>query len=519
MADLSELATLGKTPIPGEKPAGESVQFDPDYEAMRAELQKLDSVNQESVHWSMVVDTGADILKNRSKHLLVATSLSLALLERDGYPGLTAGLTICRDLVAGFWETMEPPVARKRGRIEAISWLAERAGKAAAARRPSAGEMESLAAGAALMKEIEAAVRDKLGDDAPGFGELERVVKQHIAEAAAAIKAAEARKAQAAKVASGEIDETTSAEDARKILTTTRTTIKKITDILRKTDPADPVPYRLIRAVTWGTVKDLPPNTKGTTQLPAPAPELAARLNDLHSKGEWANLIDAAEAAFGNAIFWLDLHRWTAQGLGGLGGNYARAQRAVTGEVAALLARMPEIADLQFANGTPLASKETEAWLTSDVRRLIGGESDQETTPTDGMPEGLLEATKDAKKAAARGQLGDAVRMMQQGIAGAGLQRSQFLWRLELARLFLDSGQPAMAAPLLEELEGQIQEHHLEVWEPQLCLTAYMALFTARRTLLKDQRRVTPELTQKTNLLYERLCRLDPGAALTLDGK
>ena len=65
MPTLAEIRTLGQTPIPGDKPGGESVMLDPGYEAMRAEVQKLDSVNQEPVNWSSVVDTGIEILRGQ----------------------------------------------------------------------------------------------------------------------------------------------------------------------------------------------------------------------------------------------------------------------------------------------------------------------------------------------------------------------------------------------------------------------------------------------------------------------
>ena len=124
--DESELAKLGVEPIPGDSPTGEDIQFDEDYEALRQEISKLDSVTGESVSWSDVYEKATDILSKKSKHLQVAVFLCMALFEREGYSGLASGLTICNDLLANVWDTMFPPVKRKRGRIEAFVWLAER---------------------------------------------------------------------------------------------------------------------------------------------------------------------------------------------------------------------------------------------------------------------------------------------------------------------------------------------------------------------------------------------------------
>lgn len=519
MAELKELILLGQAPIPPGESAG-PVQYDPAYEALRIELQKLDSVTQEPVNWALVVNSGSEILKNRSKHLLVAAYVTLGLLEKHDYAGLAVGLEICRDFLAKFWDTMEPPVARKRGRIEAITWLAERGGRAAEAHKPRGDEKESLERCAVLMTEIQGALATRFGEDAPGLGDLERVVRQHIAEAAAAAKAMEAKRAQAAKIAAGDIDAQTSPEDARKALVKAGATIRQVCDILRRATPTDPVPYRLLRTITWAQLKDLPPHTKGTTQIPAPGADLASRLNDLHSKGEWAILIDAVESAFSSFPIWLDLQCRSAQALAALGNAYEAARSAVTSEVAGLLARLPGLAELSFANGTPLAGVETVKWIEGDVRsRLALTSGTASAASGDTLPDGLADTTKEARKLANRGQLAEAVRLMQGGIAAAGSQRTQFLWRLELARLCLEAGQPVLAASLLEELEVQIERHQLEIWEPALCLAVYSPLLTARRTLLKDARRATPELVQKTNQLHDRLCRLDPAAALSLEGK
>ncbi len=523
MADLEALISLGKDPVPGGSPAGSSVQYDDDYEAMRAEVQKLDGVEQEPVDWNTVVDTATDILRSRSKHLLVGVYMTLGLFELNDYRGLQTGLTILRDLIATFWDDMEPPLKRKRGRIEAIFWLAERGGKSAVERKPVTDEKEPLEASGALMKEISSALNAKLGDEAPNLGDLQRAVDEHIKDFEAAARAAEAaKKAAAAKAAAGEVELNTP-DDARKILAKTRTTVKQVCDFLRKTDNSDPVSYRLIRAFTWGQHKDLPPNTDGTTQIPAPSPEQAARLTDLHLKQDWANLIEGSEAAFGAAVFWLDIHRWAALALAGLGPTHQAACDAVILETAMLIHRLPDLAKLKFASGTPMASPDTVMWLDSDVKSRLGEAGGGATAPVggggDNVPEGLAETTGDARRMASGGNLPQAIRMMQEGIASTGEQRGQFLWRLGLAKLCLDSGKPTLATPHLEELESLIQRHDLEMWEPKLCLEVYTALLTARRTLLKDQRRATPELLQKTNDLQDRLCRLDAAAALSMVGR
>jgi len=521
MADLEAIRTLGTSPIPGDKPGGESVMLDADYEAMRTEVQKLDSVTQEPVNWSTVVDIGADILEKRSKNILVATYLTLGLFEKEGYEGLATGLHLCRDLVATSWEVLDPPLARKRGRIEAFVWLNERAGKSAAARDSASDDKTILQECVTLIESLQSALAEKLGDDSPGFGDLEREVKTRLKSIESDEKASEARKQQQAKIAAGEIDETTTPDQARQVLGKLTTTIHKISNILRKASPSDALPYRLNRAMAWGTMTTVPSSNKGLTQVPAPNPAISARLLELFTKGEWTALVDSAEAAFPNSPLWLDLQRWIAQGFAALGPHHLNAQETVISELAGLVSRFPELVDLTFAGGSPFASAETAKWIKDEVsiRRTSSRSGSGAETATDGAPEGLIDTATEARKMAARGQFAEAVRKMQEGIHTTSEHRGQFLWRLELSRICLDSNQPQLAAPLLEELETYIQRHQLEIWEPRLCLAVYTTLLTARRMLMKDQRRATPDLAQKASQLHERIARLDLATALSLDSK
>jgi type VI secretion system protein VasJ len=526
LADLNTLAKLGQQPIPGDNPAGASIDYDPSYETLRTEIQKLDSVNKDPVDWRMIIETSSDILANRSKHLVVAAYLALALLEEHDYPGLASGLTICRDLAANFWDTMEPPAKRKRGRIEAITWLAERTGKPVADLKPKREDKEALDACAQCIKDLSAKLTEKLGDAAPGFGDLQRGIDKHVADLAAAAKAAEAaeaaKKAQAAKIASGEIDELGSPEDAKKILKKIQVSAKSVCDFWRKLDSKDPVPYRMIRSLTWDPVKDLPPNTNGLTQIPAPPPDQTTRLNELQQKADWAGLVQATENAFPSLPLWLDLQRWSVQALTAMGATHAAAADAVMVELAGFLGRLPNLPDFKFAGGTiPFASNETKVWLDNEMKRFAGrGEDVGSSRGTgDGAPTGLAEAAEDARRLVAGGKLPAAIKLFQDGMASTGQKRAHALWRLEMARLCLDAGRAGVAIAHLEVLESEIDRHGLEDWDPGLCLQVYTSLLLARRALLKDPRRATPDLAQKTTQTHERLCRLNPAAALSLDGK
>jgi type VI secretion system protein ImpA len=73
----------------------------------------------------------------------------------------------------------------------------------------------------------------------------------------------------------------------------------------------------------------------------------------------------------------------------------------------------------------------------------------------------------------------------------------------------VDSGNEAVARPLLQEMEKQIERHELEQWEPRTIVAQPLSLLYRCRQKLDSR----PDLDD----LFERISRLDPLAGLKLD--
>jgi len=513
----SELAKLGVDPIPGDNPAGEDIQFDDDFEAIRQEVGKLDSVTGETVSWSEVVDKGTEILAKKSKQIQVAVYLCLGLFERDGLAGLQAGLAICHGLLSNYWDTMYPPVKRKRGRIEAFAWLAERGGKAAAGTPASSGDLERLKSIGELIGKIESLLTEKLESDAPSLGDLRRDMTEKARTLESKAKAAEAKAAAKQAAAASGTPEIESVEDAKKSLNTLRQNAKSVADFYRKNKPTDPLPYRFIRAVFFSSVSALPPHKDGVTQIPAPPPDIVTRLEENLGKSDFAAVIETAENRFSSSLFWLDLHRYVLAAMEIAGEEYAEAREAVADETGLFFKRLPEAAELKFANGTPFASPETVDLLGQLAAQSGGGGAP--VSADDGCDNALTDAARKARKLAGKKKLPQAIKILQEGIGQTGEKRGQFLWRLELARICLEAGEVKLAVPQLEYLANQIDQHHLEEWEPLLSREVYSTLYVAQQRIAKMTRTPSPDLAEKLKTLHARLCRIDVAAALAIDGK
>ena len=112
------LADLGKTPVSKEKPTGSDVRYDPLFEELQAEVDKLSSPTATgTLDWGKVAKASAAILSGKSKDLLVAGYLAVSLIHTRKDEGLAVGLRLFRDLLENFWEDLFPPKARMRGRL------------------------------------------------------------------------------------------------------------------------------------------------------------------------------------------------------------------------------------------------------------------------------------------------------------------------------------------------------------------------------------------------------------------
>lgn len=126
MVDLASIPALGTTPVPGDLPAGESLRYDPDYEALSAEMGKLGTPEASNIDWKLVVNRAASLLE-RTKDLFLVAALSHGLLMTQGMAGYAVGLKAMHGMVTTFWDGLLPAKNRMRARTSAFSWLSERA--------------------------------------------------------------------------------------------------------------------------------------------------------------------------------------------------------------------------------------------------------------------------------------------------------------------------------------------------------------------------------------------------------
>lgn len=482
--DISELA---KQPINAEKPAGSDIRYDPDFDALQTEIDKLASpALAGSINWEKIGRLAADILMHKSKDLLVASYLAVSLLHTRRNDGFAVGLKLYLDLCEQFWEGLFPARERMRGRVRAVEWWLEKTEAAL----QQVGDLSFPSQQIALIKDNLSRMEIFLAEHlelAPGLGALKEYfcnpsLVATAGQASTALRPATPENrtpetvptptAQPAPPAQRTVPEESppaSVQDAAEVLQEGLRKISESAYLLFQKDPAAALPYRLARQAHWHAVETLPPANNGRTRIPAPAAQEKNLLFDLRNNSEAEALLKAAEARLGLYIFWLDLNRLAAEALSRLGSRFEEAHQTVCQETAFLLQRLPGLENLTFADGTPFATPETRQWLAGLTFRQaqalgpatqIEGETTSDMAAESAAIHQLMQQNK----------LVEAMEALQQKLRNCTSQREKLLWRLTLSEMMVNVGKPKLALPHLDQVLRDLDRFKLEEYDPGLAM-------------------------------------------------
>ena len=275
--------------------------------------------------------------------------------------------------------------------------------------------------------------------------------------------------------------------------------------------PASPLSYRLTRLGLYLHITE-PPLTKSGNQTYVPAPrwERNENLSTLVASQNWVELLRETEPALPKERFWLDLHRYVALALAGLGHEAAR--ETVLVETAAFVRRLPGILDLEFSDGRPFASPETREWLAG-ATRAGPGDASPTTSSGEENDDGFAQKLREAHQTARGGNLQEAIDMLNAAIAlDPNGGRDRFRAKLAMAGACAAARAHALAEGILAGLAEEIQRFQLEIWEPKLAEACYRARYEALMAVGTDGTRSNEELVN----VYRQLCKVSPSLALSL---
>lgn len=533
-------------PISDSAPAGADISYDPEFERLVAEIEKLTSLAGENPDWRFIRTECEGTLRDKSKDLRVMSWLVAANAHLDGWSGIASGLDVYMAVARTFWPTMFPPLARLRARAGQVEWLWGVLSKKIASLPASSADAASVRALEPRIAEVGAFFAEQLKASDPGMGAVRAALRDKlrtlpelepprvttpspppevaVAPEPSPPKAPKANGAIAAApmpvlplaapvvpvIDASSLAGLEQAQDAARGL---RDALMTLAHHARQVAPTAPWSYRLLRTALWLTIDRAPETEDGKTPLRAPKPQDRDLLQNLRAGGKWDGLLETAEDFAGSNVFWLDVHRMTALALENKGPAFRAARDTVVAETVAFVARVSGVAHLLFSNGTPFASPETIEWLaqvsaSADAGSAAAAVKDE---ALDALLADLDERLKTATPADALARaLAEAERLPT--------ARGRFCARLAVARQAQTAELVDVALLLYEGLLPEVTPT-LEQWEPALAGEVLGNYLKARRVFArnKDVPPAEREASERTEaLVLKRLLTVDPHAALRL---
>lgn len=496
---MSERSLLGSKPVHGGALA--SARYEPEFDALQAEIAKLDSGGPNAVDWREVVRHGLAITETKSKDLLVGSYLAYGLLRTESFRGLADGLMILTGMIEAFWDDLHPPKRRETARVNAVNWLGERLGPMVEELPVTDANADAVIASADALGRLNEALRSRLENTRAELGDALRRLGVRAAEASALLKPPSIEPAPASSgPPPGATPAASSAPSATPVRPTpiqasptavspptlaavsapllaagatkaqvdraidqTSSGLRTLANAVRQADPTDPRAVELMRVAIWLPLNDLPLAPGGITPLRPPSAERVERSRERLNAGQFVELFHEVEESLDIFPYWFEGQRLADLALQGAGGKFARSIRALRGALATLLRRLPGLGDLRYADGTPFLDDPTRRWIDSDILAAPGGTRD------DAPDSPWTKSLREAQDAVAQGRAKEGVALFSAARAGERAGRAGFLGDLALARLCLEAGFTRAALDIAGKLEVLAERRGLEDWEPAIC--------------------------------------------------
>jgi type VI secretion system protein VasJ len=514
-----------RAPIAGDAKVGADISLEPDFEVVKSEIDCLSNLSGKAPDWRTIRKISTELLSTRTKDLRLAAWRALAQQQLDGWSGLADGVVVLHDIASDYWDDSFPPVKRARGRASLFTWLGDQLKTVVVTMQVTGEDSEHVRLVESMFASLDASFEEKLAGAYAGIGPLRSALREKLREipeeAAPTEGAVEpeggAREASAGTTpgeaggGAGSISIASTAAprtvanmtEAIAAVKTQGASLVQLAGNLRRSDPAHAFPYRLARAAAWLAIDSTPKSQGDRTTLEAPPAGTRARLLQLRGDEEWADLLALTESSFPRYTLWLDLQRFAAIALERHGGLFVGAANAIGRESVALIARLPRLLELEFADGSRLCDEETRAWLDAEARRHDVALGPADRTHLDDRADIQMRFQR-ANELAAAGDIPAAVGVAYEIAERAPDARTRFLQRIALVRLTVKHGAHAIGTSVLEHLVNEADERRLDAWEPRLAAQLYICQLDAARARGEDPDRG----------IVDKLCRIDPASAL-----
>lgn len=98
----------------------------PEYEALRAEINKLSHASRPEVDWARIHRLASEIFDRHGVDLQTAIYFVLARSRLQGLKGFAEGCEFLANLIVSQWQSFWPPAHQERARVEMLDWFIAR---------------------------------------------------------------------------------------------------------------------------------------------------------------------------------------------------------------------------------------------------------------------------------------------------------------------------------------------------------------------------------------------------------
>ncbi len=501
---------LAASPIGKDDFAGPDVRYSAEYEQLEYELEKANSLHQDSgPDWHRVVTLAEHLLGSQSKDLRVGCWLAWGLYRCEGAAGLQAGLAMLVRLCDEHWDNLHP--RKDRTRAASFGWLVNRIESALADVPALGGASPVLESLARDLRTLDASLQRHLADQAPLLLPLAKRLLDKVSQQGSPASASPPDSQPLSLVSSN--PSPTTAPSAPEEINSPREAHRAMRALQEQGRPLcawwqiqsiqDPRAIALSRVLLWLPIEALPErDSQGKTGLRSlPADRLAA-FRDRLGKGQPAELLREVEISVARAPFWLDGQHLAWQCLDALGAE--AAMRTLEQHLAGLLQRLPGLENLSFFDGTPFAAQETLSWIDSRITS-----SKIQPTQTSAYSSVTSDAAWDVAFQEARALLTKdgleaALSRLAEGSRQSRGGRDRVQWQIATARLCRQAGKHDLARNLLEAAEQQLSVSGMADLEPGLLVQVMRLLLDCYEHLP-----VNTAVRQRRDEIFQRLCHLD----------
>ncbi len=514
----SELLNCIITPIPGDNPFGMNINYEPEFDTIKAEIGKLGNVD-----WEAVETNARTILAEKSKDIRVLAFVSYVYLRNENWEAFADVFDGLSQLAEKSYEGLFPD--RPRAKQLAFKWLSEaRYSDTLDEKKPAEADHEHLKRLTTSLTSLKKILEDNFPEGSPFPSKILSAAQKW--ESATKPKPVEEKKPDqsaqpgAAPAAGSAATASASGQAVQEPMDTPKqaqTVGKKVAQFLIDNEPSKPMGYRLLRTLRWDLLEKAPPAENGQTQLAPPNPQQRTYFQGLVGNGDWKTALPAAEKAFNAAAnhFWLDLQRIAATAAKNLGPAYAEVHTAISIETALLLKRIPELVDCSFSDGSPFCDAATKDWISGEVTPMLssgkgGGAGAQ-------INDALADERKEINALVAAGKAEEALETLQKAMAGSGGERDNFRRSLMMGSLLLSAKRPDISLAVLESLDEKIDRFRIDLWDSALAVEAWSLLVRAYKAwAVNKPQNIQTAIHEKQNTILQKLSRTDPKSAFKL---